>query len=147
MAHTHISTRVGWLYVGQDERKWREIDLLDEARQPLYAYLQATGDPGRTYVFTSQRRERLTEQGIYYWFRTLKAQGTNKQWEVIEELTFNDLRHDFAYRSREAGWSLEEAATYLGDVSRQGVPTIQSSIGSRPVSLEQVKRKLKLIKG
>jgi site-specific recombinase XerD len=101
----------------------------------------------RTYVFTSQRSERLTEEGIYYWFRTLKAQASEDQWEVIEELSFHDLRHDFAQRAREAGWSPEEVASYLGDVSKQGVPTIHTSVRSTRVSQEQVKLKLKDIKG
>jgi len=94
--------------------KGRDIELLNKARQPLYTYLQASGDAGRRYVFRSQRSERLTEEGIHYWFRTLKAQATQDQWAMIQDLTFHDLRHDFAYRAREAGWSLEEVAHYLG---------------------------------
>src|SRR5438067_95989 len=62
MVHTHVDLREGWLHVGHDGRKGRDIDLLDEVRQPLYAYLQTMGDPARTYVFTSQRSERLTEE-------------------------------------------------------------------------------------
>jgi integrase len=103
MAHTHVGPQVGWLHVGQDGSKGRDIDLLNEAREPLYAYLQATGDTARTYVFPSQRSGRLTEEGIYYWFRALKAQGTRDQREVMADLSFNDLRHDFGQRAREAG--------------------------------------------
>jgi site-specific recombinase XerD len=147
MAHTHVGPKLGWLHVGHDGSKWRDIDLLNEARQPLSAYLQAHGDIERRYVFISQRSERLTEQGIYYWFRTLKAQAPKAQGEVIEALSFHDLRHDFADRAREAGWTAEEVAYYLGDVSKQGVPTIHSSVRSTPVSREQVKLKLKDIKG
>jgi site-specific recombinase XerD len=114
MAHTHVDLQAGWLHVGDKGSKSRDIDLMNKAYQPLYAYLQATGDKDRTYVFLSQRSERLTEEGIHYWFRTLKAQATQDQWAMIQELTFHDLRHDFAYRAREAGWSLEEVAHYLG---------------------------------
>jgi len=121
MAHAHVGPKVGWLHVGYKGSKWRDIDLLDEARAPLYAYLQATRDIRRTYVFMSQRSERLTEEGIHYWFRTLKAQATSDQWAVIEDLTFHDLRYDFAYRAREAGWSLEEVARYLGLAIKKGV--------------------------
>src|SRR5205085_5783796 len=103
MADTHVGLQEGWLHVGSKGNKWRDIDLLKQAREPLYAYLQATGDTARTYVFLSQRSGRLTEEGIYYWFRTLKAQGTRDQREVIADLTFNNLRHDFASRAREAG--------------------------------------------
>ncbi len=115
MAHAHVGPKVGWLHVGYKGSKWRDIDLLDEARAPLYAYLQATRDIRRTYVFMSQRSERLTEEGIHYWFRTLKAQATSDQWAV------HDLRYDFAYRAREAGWSLEEVARYLGLAIKKGV--------------------------
>src|SRR6266567_3713079 len=79
MAQTHVGPEVGWLHVGHNGSKGRDIDLLHEARQPLYAYLHARRDTERTYVFTSQRSERLTEEGIYYWFRTLKAQGSRDQ--------------------------------------------------------------------
>ena len=133
--------------MGQDGSKGRDINLMNEARQPLYVYLQTRPDPARTYVFTSQRSGRLTEEGIYYWFRALKAQGSGAQREVIEDISFNDLRHDFAQRAREAGWSPEEVASYLGDVSKQGVPTIHTTVRATPVSREQVKLKLKDIKG
>ena len=147
MAHTHVGPKVGWLHVGQDGSKGRDIDLLNEAREPLYAYLQATGDTARTYVFPSQRSGRLTEEGIYYWFRALKAQGTRDQREVMVDLSFNDLRHDFGQRAREAEWSPEEVAYYLEDVTRQGVPVIQTTAGYTQFSRERVKAKLKDIKG
>jgi site-specific recombinase XerD len=124
MADTHVGPKVGWLHVGYKGGKWRDIDLLNEARAPLYAYLQATRDIQRSYVFISQRSERLTEEGIHYWFRTLKARATTAQWEVIQDLTFHDLRYDFAHRAREAGWSLEEVARYLGLAIKKGaLPT------------------------
>src|SRR5260370_42101276 len=96
------------------------MDLRNEARRPLYEYLQATHDTARTYVFASQRSERLTEEGIYYWFRMLKTQATEDQWESIHDLTLHDLRYDFAHRAREAGWSLEKVAYYLGLVTKKG---------------------------
>ena len=111
---THVGPKEGWLHVGYKGSKCRDINLLNKARNVLYEYLQATGDIERTYVFISQRSERLTEEAIHYWFRTLKAQATKSQWEVIQDLTFHDLRYDFAYRAREAGWSLEKVAHYLG---------------------------------
>jgi site-specific recombinase XerD len=121
---THVGPKEGWLYVGYKGSKWRNINLLNKARNALYEYLQATSDIERTYVFISQRSERLTEEAIHYWFRSLKAQATKVQGEVIQDLTFHDLRYDFAYRAREAGWSLEKVANYLGLRSRQGaLPT------------------------
>jgi site-specific recombinase XerC len=119
MTHTHVSSEKGWLQLGC-EGKGREINLLNKAREALYDYLQATGDPARNYVFTSQRSERLTEEAIHYWFRTLKAQATTDQFPLIQDITFHDLRYDFAHRAREAGWSLEKVASYLGLTTRQG---------------------------
>jgi site-specific recombinase XerD len=147
MAHTHVGPTQGWLHVGEQGSKGHDIDLLEAACQPLYVYLQATSDTARTYVFTSQRRERLTEEGIYYWFRTLKAQATEDQQEVIADLTFHDLRHDFVHRAREAGWLPEEVAYYLGRGTKNGVAAFQVTPDSLQVSREHVKQKLKHIKG
>ena len=147
MAHTRIGPKVGWLHVGHKGGKWRDIDLVNEARKPVYEYVQATHDPDRVYVFLSQRSERLTEEGIHHWFRSLKAHATKDQWEQIADLTFHDLRHDFAHRAREAGWSLEEVAYYLGHVTKKGTPAIQTTVRYTQVNREQVKHKLKLLRG
>ena len=147
MTHTHVGPRQGWLHMGHNGSKEREIDLLNEARQPLYTYLQATSDTARTYVFASQRSERLTEEGIYYWFRTLKVQGTRDQWESIENLTFNDLRHDFAHRARGAGWSLGEVAYYFGDVTENSTRALQSAVLSTQTTRERLKHKLNNVEG
>jgi site-specific recombinase XerD len=147
MAQTHVGPEVGWLHVGHDGSKGRDIDLLHEARQPLYAYLQARRDTKRTYVFASQRSERLTEEGIYYWFRTLKAQGSRDQRAVIEDLSFNNLRHDFAQRARVARWLPEEVAYYLGQVTQQGMTALQTIVPPPPVSREHVRQKLNDIQG
>lgn len=114
LADTHVDAKQGWLRVGTKQSQQRDITLLNHAHQPVYDYLQATRDTERPYVFVSQRSERLTEEAIHYWFRTLKEQATLDQMEVIENLTFHDLRTDFAQRAREAGWSLEKVACYLG---------------------------------
>src|SRR6266487_4608320 len=147
MTHTHVGPKVGWVHIGYKGGKWRDIDLMNEARKPLYEYLRASGEADRTYVFSSQRSDRLTEEGIHYWFRMLKAQATKHQWAYIHDLTFHDLRHDFAHRAREAGWSLEEVAYYLGHVTKKGVPAIQTTVRYTQVSREQVKEKLKSVKG
>ncbi len=147
MTHTHVGPKIGWVHIGYKGGKWRDIDLMNEARKPLYEYLRASGDADRTYVFTSQRSDRLTEEGIHYWFRTLKRLATKDQWLYIHDLTFHDLRHDFAHRAREAGWSLEEVAYYLGHVTKKGAPAIQTTVRYTQVSREQVKEKLKHIKG
>jgi integrase len=147
MEHTHIGPKIGWIHVGYKGGKFRDIDLLNRARRPAFEYLQHGGrDKTSPYIFTSQRSERLTEAGVHHWFRTLKQQATSEQWEKIADLTFHDLRHDFAHRAREAGWTLEEVAYYLGHVTKKGTPAIQTTARYTQVSREQVKEKLKRIK-
>jgi site-specific recombinase XerD len=148
MEHTHVGPKIGWLHVGHKGGKFRDIDLLNQARRPLFEYLQHGGrDKTSPYVFTSQRSQRLTEAGIHHWFRTLKQQANKDQWDKIADLSFHDLRHDFAHRAREAGWSLEEVAYYLGHVTKKGTPAIQTTARYTQVSREQVKEKLRYIKG
>ncbi len=146
--HTHVGAKIGWLHVGYKGGKFRDIDLLNQARRPLFEYLQHGGrDPESIYVFTSQRNQQLTEAGIHHWFRSMRRQATKDQWEKIADLSFHDLRHDFAHRAREAGWTLEEVAYYLGHVTKKGTPAIQTTARYTQVSREQVKEKLKRIKG
>jgi integrase len=147
MVHTHVGPKEGWLHVGYKGSKWRDIALLNQAREPLYAYLQATGGIVRTYVFLSQRSERLTEEAIHYWFRKLKARATEDQFPVVQHLTFHDLRQDFGERAREAGWSPEEVASYLGYVFTEGAPDTQTTGCSPPVCREHVKQRRKNLKG
>ncbi len=148
LAHTHVGPKLGWLRVGHKGEKFREIDLLNEARRPLHLYLQHGGrDEGSPYVFTSQRSPHLTEYGIHQWFRTLKQQATVDQWALIGDVTFHDLRHDFAHRARDAGWTLEELAYYLGHVTQRGTPAIQTTIRYTQVSRAQVREKLRLLRG
>src|SRR5258708_857234 len=148
MEHTHVGPKIGWLHVGHKGEKFRDIDLLNEARRPLYEYIQHGGRDGASpYVFTSQRGPRLTEDGIHQWFQGLKRHANHEEWELIAALSFHDLRHDFAHRAREAGWSLEEVAYYLGHVTTRGTPAIQTTVRYMQVRRAQVKEKLKLLKG
>jgi len=147
MDHTHVSPKEGWIHVGYKESKERDIDLLNSAHMALYAYLQATDDLARTYVFRSRRGEHLTEEGIHCWFRTLRVGATTDQREVIADLTFQDLRYDFACRAREAGWSSEEVAYYLGCVPKNGMSALQTTIRSTYVSRKHIKEKLENIQG
>ena len=148
MEHAHIGPKIGWLHVGHKGEKFRDIDLLNEARRPLYDYLRLGGrDPESPYVFTSQRNDQLTEAGIHHWFRALKRQTNKEQWDLIADLSFHDLRHDFAHRAREAGWTLEEIAYYLGHVTVKGTPAIQTTARYTQVSRAQVKEKLRMLKG
>ena len=145
---THVGPKVGWIHVGHKGGKARDIDLVNEGRKPLYHYIHHGGcDRDSPYVFTSQRAARLTEAGIHYWLRTLKALARKDEWELIQEVTFHDLRHDFAHRARESGWTIEEIAYYLGHVTKKGTPAIQTTVRYTQVSRDRVKEKLKWLGG
>jgi hypothetical protein len=89
--------------VGHKGGKQRDIDLINEARQPLYVYLERTTDPARPFVFVSQCANQFTAAGIHHWFRTLKAQATHTEWLLIRDIAFHELRHHFAHRAQAAG--------------------------------------------
>ncbi len=147
-ADAHIGPKVGWIHVGYKGGKARDLDLINEARKALYTYLpREAQEPEQQYAFTSQRYERLTEAGIHHWFRNLKTQAKKAEWDLVHDVTFHDLRHDFAHRAREAGWSLEEVAYYLGHVTKKGTPAIQTTARYTQVSRDQVREKLRLLKG
>ncbi|MDP9478514.1 MAG: site-specific integrase, partial [Actinomycetota bacterium] len=140
--------KVGRLRVGHKGGKARDIDLLNEVRRPLREYLLHGGrDTASPYVFTSQRSQRLTEAGVHHWLRTLKKKATKDEWELVSDVTFHDLRHDFAHRARAAGWSVEEVAYYLGHTTKKGTPAIQTTVRYTQVSREEVKEKLKGLGG
>jgi site-specific recombinase XerD len=147
MEHTR-DTQGGLAARGTQGGKARDIDLHNDARRPLADYLQfGQRDIASPFVFTSQRAERLTEAGIHHWFRTLKAQATKAEWELIHDIAFHDLRHDFAHRARTAGWSLEAVAFYLGHITRKGTPAIQTTVQYTQVSRDDIKRQLATLGG
>jgi site-specific recombinase XerD len=109
--NVHVGPKVGWLRVGHKGGKTRDVDLLNRVRRPLFEYLKnGRRDLESPYVFISQRSPRLTEAGVHHWFRKLRSKATKDEWELVGDVTFHDLRHDFAHRAREAGWRLEEVA-------------------------------------
>jgi len=147
MEHTHVGPKIGWLHVGYKGGKMRDLDLLNQARRSVYDYLQeGHRDRESPFVFTSQRSERLSEDGIHNWLQTLKGQASKDEWELIKEVTFHDLRHDFAHRARAAGWTLEELAYYLGHTTKRGLPAIQTTVRYTQISRRQLKEKLQLLK-
>ena len=122
--------------------------MVSIAARPLYEYIYHGGrDTESFYTFTSQRSERLTVAGIHRWWKNIKAQANVEEWELIHDVTFHDLRHDFAHRAREAGWTLEEVAYYLGHITKKGTPAIQTTVRYTQSSRQQVKDKLVLLKG
>jgi integrase len=46
----------------------------------------------------------------------LKRRATKAEWDLIHEVTFHDLRHDFAHRAREAlpGTKFEQRSQHAG---------------------------------
>jgi site-specific recombinase XerD len=148
LGKAHIGPKIGWVGVGFKGGKMRELDLVNEARRPLYEYLQnERRETLSPFFFLSQRHERLTESGVHQWFRTLKKQARKDEWALIQDITFHDLRHDFAHRARSSGWSLEEIAYYLGHVTARGLPAIATTVRYTQVSREQVRTKLRLLRG
>jgi len=158
MENLHVTQKAGWMLVGHKGGKSREVDLTNEARRALLDYLTEGGRRESAYVFTSQRAKntlangerdgwRWTEDGIHVWWQGIKERARRAEAELIDDVTFHDLRHDFAHRAREAGWSLEEVAYYLGHLTKSGTPAIQTTVRYTQVSREQVKSKLKALKG
>lgn len=147
LVDAHVGAKSGWLHLGGQGVKAREIDLSNEARRLLYDYLQhrerAEGSP---FVFVSQRSPRLTDAGLHHWFRALKGQAAPDDGRLIADISFHDLRHDFAHRALEAGWSLEELAYYLGHITTKGLPATQTAIRYTQITRAHLKEKLKLLK-
>jgi site-specific recombinase XerD len=158
--NTQVGPKVGKLRVGHKGEKYRDIMLLNTAREPLYEYLQQ-GKRAREshYVFTSQRETlpvpegeldgwRLGEAAIHEWFKQLKAAATVVEASFIREVTFHDLRHDFAHRAKkEAGLDDGELAVYLGHITKRGTPAIQTTARYTQPSMDQIREKLKDMKG
>ena len=99
-------------------------------------------------MFISQREEkrlntreldgwRWSEDGFHQWWQQLKALAHAAEYELISDLTFHDLRHDFAHRARAARWSLEEVAYYLGHITHDGTPAIQTTV--RYIQVKNIK--------
>jgi len=83
---TQVSRKAGWMTVGHKGGKERTIDLVNEARGPLYDYLQQGECKTSANVITSQRAKkrvsaeeldgwRWTEDGIHQWWQQLKAKA------------------------------------------------------------------------
>lgn len=159
MRNAEVGPKIGKLKVGYKQGKYRDILLLNQARGPLYTYLQyEKRERESAYVFTSQRETmpapeedldgwRLSEKGIHQWLRALKRTATAEEWPYIQDVTFHDLRHDFAHRAKQAGVDDGELAVYLGHITKRGTPAIQTTARYTQPSMDQVKEKLSKMKG
>ena len=162
-ADCQINQRAGVITVIDGKgKKSRTLDLHNKARRALYDYLQEppgsrdARDPESEYTFTSQRAawlrrqgrpDRLSARGIDHLWRKAKQQATREEWALIQDITFHDLRHDFAHRARAAGWHLEEIAVYLGHQTNEGTPAIVTTARYTLPSRKQLKQKLRLLGG
>lgn len=164
LEHCRVNQRSGDITIMDSKGgKTRTIDLHNEARRALYNYINEadymrrdTRDPDSTYVFTSQRAawlrqqdrpDHLTVRGIEHIWKTVKQRAQKDEYDLIHDITFHDLRHDFAHRARGAGWGLEEIAVYLGHQTRDGLPAIATTARYTLPSRRQLKKKLQHLTG
>jgi site-specific recombinase XerD len=164
VSHCSVNQRAGSLTVLDSKGgKTRTIDLHNEVRRALYRYLykddpmhRRARDPESAYVFTSQRAawlrqegrpDHLSTRGLEYAWTAMKERSRPDEYVLIHDITFHDLRHDFAHRAREAGWGLEEIAVYLGHQTRDGLPAIATTAAYTLPSRRQLKKKLKELTG
>jgi len=142
--------------------KTRTLDLHNMARRALFDYLfpaephDDDRDPESVYVFTSQRAawlrqqerpDHLSERGIEHLWAQFKRQGSYEEWKLIADVTFHDLRHDFAHRARQSGWSLEEIAVYAGHQTKDGAPAIATTARYTLPSRKQLKDRVQRLQG
>jgi len=148
--------------------KTRTLDLHNNARRPLHAYLQMDDatrrrcppadvrDRESPYVFTGQRAawlrrqgrpDHLSTRGLMHLWAGLKATATHEEWGLIADITFHDLRHDWAHRARAAGWLLEEIAVYAGHQTKDGAPAIATTARYTLPSRQQLKERVQALRG
>lgn len=143
--------------------KTRTLDLHNDARRSLYTFLYEgddtdpdARDPESVYVFTSQRAawlrsqgkpDHLSGRGIEHLWTGLKRLATHDQFPLVREITFHDLRHDWAHRARQAGWHLEEIAVYAGHQTNEGAPAIATTVRYTLPSRQQLKERLQTLQG
>ena len=163
LAQCQVNQRAGSIVIADSKGgKTRTLDLHNEARRALSAYLYEhphaadARDPESTYVFTGQRAawlrrqhrpDHLSTRAIEHLWMGLKRAATRDEWPHIADLTFHDLRHDWAHRARAGGWLLEEIAVYLGHQTRDGAPAIATTVRYTLPSRQQLKRRLHDLQG
>ena len=164
VGHCSVNQRAGSLTILDSKGgKTRIIDLHNEARRALYRYLYKDNllhryarDPESAYVFTGQRSawlrqqgrpDHLSTRGLEYIWTAMKEGSRSDEYVLIKDVTFHDLRHDFAHRARAAGWELEEIAVYLGHQTRDGLPAIATTARYTLPSRRQLRKKLKDLTG
>ncbi len=158
-----INQRIGSIAIVDSKGgKTRTLDLHNMARRVLFEYIDETSmneqgrDPESEYLFTSQRAawlrrqgkpDHLSARGIDHLWSKLKRQATVEEYELIHDIRFHDLRHDFAHRARQAGWTLEEIAVYLGHQTKDGIPAIATTVRYTLPTRQQIKKQLQHLSG
>lgn len=161
--HCSINQRSGTItIVDAKGGKTRTLDLHNQARRALYAYLfdnlhaPDARDPESSYVFTGQRAawlrrhgrpDHLSTRAIEHLWSSLKRSATHAEWPAIANLTFHDLRHDWAHRARQSGWLLEEIAVYAGHQTKDGAPAIQTTVRYTLPSRQQLRQRIQHLDG
>ncbi len=161
--HCHVNQRAGVItLLDAKGSKTRTLDLPNPARQALWAYLHPEvphadqRDLESAYVFTGQRAawlravgrpDHLSERGIEHLWTALKAHATVAEWEFVQTIRFHDLRHDWAHRARQSGWTLEEIAVYAGHQTKDGAPAIATTVRYTLPSRAQLKARLSALEG
>jgi site-specific recombinase XerD len=161
--HCHVNQRAGVITLMDAKgSKTRTLDLPNAARQALWTYLHPEAphadqrDPESVYVFTGQRAaclraqgqpDHLSERGIEHLWTALKASATAAEWELVKSVRFHDLRHDWAHRARQSGWSLEEIAVDAGHQTKDGAPAIATTARYTLPSHAQLKARVAMLEG
>lgn len=161
--HCVVNQRSGTITIVDSKgAKTRTLDLHNQARRALYDYLYENQhapdarDVESRYVFTGQRAAWLRRQGrsdnlsaraIEHHWLAMKRSATHAEWQHIADITFHDLRHDWAHRARQSGWLLEEIAVYAGHQTKDGAPAIQTTVRYTLPSRHQLKQRLQQLEG
>ncbi len=106
--------------------------------------VRSCSTPGR---LADNTRRLITMRGIEHIWTTIKQRAQRHEYEIICDIRFHDLRHDFAHRARAAGWGLEEIAVYLGHQTRDGLPAIATTVRYTLPSRQQLKQRLQQLTG
>jgi site-specific recombinase XerC len=143
-AHVDVGERVGRILIRGKGMKERAIKLTPETRKAVYAYLEESDErqpKDSPYLITPERqvgRQRIQPRAMEKAWENIKALANERDFkgqpdpeqarEQFLAIRYHDLRHDCAHRLREAGWNLEQIATYLGHQTRAGTPAIQTTV-------------------
>ncbi len=145
----HASLKAGWITVGHKGGKERTIDLVNEARGPLYHYLQQGERKASEKARERGRDRRVALDGGWHppMVAATQSEGAPCGSHVHQRHRFP--RSPSRFCAPGAGSRLEPGRGGLlpGAYDQSGMPAIQTTIWYTQVSREHVKEKLKLLRG